>query len=66
MLHLLAILCPPAAVALLGKPSQCALNLFLTLLLYFPGLLHALHVVEQYRTQRRNELLMRLVSQYYS
>jgi uncharacterized membrane protein YqaE (UPF0057 family) len=61
---LLAILCPPAAVLLLGKPSQSAINLFLTLLLYFPGMLHALSVVNQYKTERRNETLMRVVSRY--
>ncbi len=66
MLLLLAILCPPAAVLLLGKPSQCAMSVFLTLLFYFPGMFHALHVVGQYRTTRRNEILMRLASRYYS
>jgi uncharacterized membrane protein YqaE (UPF0057 family) len=64
MLSLLAILCPPAAVLLLGKPSQTALNVALTLLLYVPGMLHALSVVSQYRTERRNETLMRLVALY--
>jgi uncharacterized membrane protein YqaE (UPF0057 family) len=64
MRTLLAILCPPAAVLLLGKPAQGAINCFLTLLLYFPGVLHALSVVSQYETERRNETLMRLVSWY--
>jgi uncharacterized membrane protein YqaE (UPF0057 family) len=66
MLCLLAVLCPPATVLLLGKPSQAAVNLGLTLLLYFPGLLHALYVVRQYKIQQRNEILTRLVSRYYS
>jgi uncharacterized membrane protein YqaE (UPF0057 family) len=66
MYHILAILCPPAAVLLLGKPSQTALNLGLTLLLYFPGVWHALSVVDQHKTQRRNDTLTRLVTRYYA
>ncbi len=62
MLTLLAFLCPPAAVLTIGKPSQGALNLGLTLLLYFPGLLHALAVIDQHKTELRNETLTRLVS----
>ncbi len=64
MLFLVAVLCPPAAVMFLGKPSQGAVNLGLTLMLYFPGLLHALSIVSQYKIQQRNETLMRLVSLY--
>ena len=66
MLFFLAVLCPPAAVLVLGKPSQGAINLGLTLLLYIPGLLHALSVVRRYKIQRRNETLMRLASLYYA
>jgi uncharacterized membrane protein YqaE (UPF0057 family) len=62
---LLAVLCPPAAVLLLGKPSQTVVNLGLTLLLYFPGLWHALSVVDRHKTRRRNETLVRLVTRYY-
>jgi len=60
----LAFVCPPAAVLLLGKPSQGAVNCLLTRMLYLPGLLHALSVVGQYETERRNETLMRLISRY--
>jgi uncharacterized membrane protein YqaE (UPF0057 family) len=66
MRTLLAVVCPPAAVLLLGKPYQGVINLALTLLLYVPGVLHALSVVSHYNTQRRNETLMRLVSLYDS
>jgi uncharacterized membrane protein YqaE (UPF0057 family) len=66
MLYLLAVLCPPAAVLFTGKPGQAAANVGLTLLLYFPGLAHALSVVGQYRVQRRNETLTRLVTTYYA
>ena len=62
MLYLLAVLCPPVAVMLAGKPSQVAVNLGLTLLFYFPGLLHALNLVNRHNIQQRNETLVRLVS----
>src|SRR5262245_14272235 len=43
MLSLLAILCPPLAVWVAERSgSRTATNVGLTLLLYFPGLIHAL------------------------
>ena len=45
MLYLVAVLLPPLAVLLAGKPFQAILNLVLTLLFYVPGLIHALFVV---------------------
>jgi uncharacterized membrane protein YqaE (UPF0057 family) len=61
MLTLLAILCPPLAVLLVGRPSQAAANVGLTLLLFVPGARHALAVVDQYETARRNATLLRLI-----
>jgi uncharacterized membrane protein YqaE (UPF0057 family) len=41
-MYLLAVLCPPFAVLCCGKPFQAVfVNLPLTLLFYFPGLIHA-------------------------
>jgi len=53
MLYLLAILLPPLAVLLTGRPLQAVLNLFLTLLFYFPGMLHAILVVSEYKADQR-------------
>lgn len=58
MRYLLAILVPPLAVLLCGKPVQAVLNLFLTLLLWFPGAIHALFVVSSYKADVRNEKLI--------
>ena len=55
MLYLLAILIPPLAVLLCGKPLQALLILFLTLLLWIPGMLHALFVVNAHYADQRNE-----------
>jgi uncharacterized membrane protein YqaE (UPF0057 family) len=55
MLYLLAIILPPVAVLMCGKPLQAVLNLVLTLLFYFPGLIHALFVVNSHLADQRNE-----------
>ena len=55
MLYLLAILIPPLAVLLCGKPLQALFNLVLTLLLWIPGMLHALFVVHGHYADKRNE-----------
>ncbi len=66
MLYLLAILCPPLAVLFCGKPFSAILNLFLSLLLYFPGLLHALLVVANYHADKRNKRLVYAISRLSS
>jgi len=62
MLSLVAIICPPLAVFLAEKSgSRTATNLGLTLLLYFPGLIHALGTVERRSVGRRYESVMRVL-----
>jgi uncharacterized membrane protein YqaE (UPF0057 family) len=53
MLYLLCILCPPLAVLFAGRPMQSLLNLLLTLFLYFPGLIHAILVVNEHKADKR-------------
>lgn len=48
MLYLLAILLPPVAVLAVGKPFQALINVGLTLLLWIPGVIHALLVVNNH------------------
>jgi len=62
MLYLLAILLPPVAVLLCGKPIQALLNLLLTVLGYFPGLIHAILVVNAYNADQRNDRLIRAMN----
>ena len=52
-MYLLAILFPPLAVLLTGKPIQAVLNLFLSLFFYFPGLIHAMSVVGASKADKR-------------
>lgn len=61
MRFVLAILLPPLAVLLCGKPFQAILNLLLTLLGWLPGVVHALFVVQNYfADQRTNRIVAEL------
>lgn len=54
MRYLFALIFPPLAVLLCGKPFQSVLNCGLTLCLYFPGALHALLVVSSHKADVRS------------
>lgn len=58
MMYLLAIVFPPAAVLLCGKPIQAVLNLLLTSLGCLPGMIHACLVVSSYHADQRNSKLI--------
>ncbi len=53
MLYLLALLLPPVAVLLTGRPFQALLNLVLTLLFWVPGVIHAVLVVNEHKANQR-------------
>ncbi|MBC8379030.1 MAG: YqaE/Pmp3 family membrane protein [Planctomycetes bacterium] len=53
MRYFLAILLPPLAVLLCGKPIQFILNIFLTLLGWIPGVIHAILVVNSHLADKR-------------
>jgi len=61
MLYLLAIILPPLAVFLCGKPVQGLLNIVLTLLFWVPGMIHALFVVSTHKADQRTERLIEAV-----
>lgn len=61
--HLLALLCPPLAVRAAGRSDQVALSVLLTLLLWIPGVVHALWVISvQESNARANHLVSALRS----
>ena len=53
MRYLFAILLPPLAVFLCGKPVQGIISIFLTLLFWIPGVIHALFVVHSHLADKR-------------
>ncbi len=56
-MYLIAIVCPPLAVLMCGKPFQAILCLFLSLV-WLPGAIHACMVVTAYKADQRNEKLV--------
>ena len=63
MLYLVAVLLPPLAVLLCGKPFQALINVVLTVLFYVPGLIHAIFVVHNHYADQRNARLIRAIEQ---
>jgi uncharacterized membrane protein YqaE (UPF0057 family) len=59
VLYLLAVLLPPLAVLLCGKPFQAVINLLLTLLLWVPGVIHAVLVVHNHYSDKRTDRIVR-------
>lgn len=61
MLYLLAILLPPVAVFLAGKPIQGLLNIVLTLMFWIPGVIHAILVVNSHLADKRADRIVKAV-----
>lgn len=60
MLYVIAILLPPLAVLLAGKPFQALLvSIPLTLLFWLPGIIHAWMVVSNHYADGRQKRLVR-------
>jgi uncharacterized membrane protein YqaE (UPF0057 family) len=59
MLYLLAILLPPLAVLLCGKPFQAILNILLTFAFWVPGVIHAMLVVSSHHADQRNDRVVK-------
>lgn len=58
MRYFLAIILPPLAVLLCGKPVQFILNIFLTLLGWIPGIIHAILVVNNHLADKRTNKIV--------
>lgn len=58
MRYFLAIILPPLAVFLCAKPIQALLNLFLTILGWIPGVIHALFVVHSHLQDKRTDKII--------
>ena len=53
MMSMLAVVCPPLAVLATGSRSQALKNTALTMLLFVPGVIHALGIVERRSVERQ-------------
>lgn len=61
MRYLFAIILPPVAVLLCGKPVQFIFNIFLTLLFWIPGVIHAILVVNSHLADKRTDKIVKAV-----
>jgi len=59
--YFLAIICPPLAVFLCGKPIQAILALFLWFLFWIPGSIYALIVVGSHKADQRTKKMIKAV-----
>jgi uncharacterized membrane protein YqaE (UPF0057 family) len=55
MIYFLAIVFPPIAVLIKGKPISALFNFFLTLLGYIPGVIHAFFVINAAESEKRHK-----------
>ena len=58
MRYLIAILLPPLAVFLCGKPMIGVLNIILTLCFWIPGVVHALFVVHNHLNEKQTQKIV--------
>ncbi|MBL6691369.1 MAG: YqaE/Pmp3 family membrane protein [Pseudomonadales bacterium] len=63
MRYLLAILLPPLAVFLCGKPVQGIISIFLTLMFWIPGVIHALFVVHSHLEDKRTDRIVKAIEE---
>ena len=61
MLYLLALLLPPVAVFICGKPVQGLINIVLCLFLWVPGIIHALFVVHNHHEDKRTDKIVKAI-----
>jgi uncharacterized membrane protein YqaE (UPF0057 family) len=61
MRYILAIFLPPVAVFLCGKPIQGIISIFLTLLFWIPGVIHALFVVHNHLADKRTDRIVNAI-----
>ena len=55
---ILAIILPPVAVLLCGKPIQALINILLTVCFWIPGVIHAFMVVGSRNADKRTDRLI--------
>ncbi len=60
MKTILALICPPLAVVLTGRPLTAVLTLALTLLFWVPGMIHAMLIVSHDFKEERDGAVLPL------
>ncbi len=63
---LLAIVLPPLAVLLCGKPFQALISIPLTACFWIPGVIHALMIVNARAADQRNKALINAINRRHN
>lgn len=63
MRYILAILIPPLAVFLCGKPIQALINIVLWICGILPGIIHALFVVHSHLADKRTDRIVKAINE---
>ena len=58
MRYFLAIVLPPLAVLLCGRPLQAVLNIVLCIFGWIPGVIHAMLVVSEHNADKRADRIV--------
>jgi uncharacterized membrane protein YqaE (UPF0057 family) len=61
--YLIAVILPPLAVFLCGKPFQAIISILLTLCLWVPGVIHALLVVHAHLADVRTDKIVSAIKE---
>jgi uncharacterized membrane protein YqaE (UPF0057 family) len=61
MVYFLAIICPPLAVLIKGKPISALINLFLCFLFWIPGVIHAFAIINSADADKRNNKMIKAI-----
>jgi uncharacterized membrane protein YqaE (UPF0057 family) len=64
-MYLIALLLPPLAVLMAGKPVQAGLNCLLTICLWVPGVIHAFAVVSERKAEIRQKRMLKGMSKLH-
>jgi uncharacterized membrane protein YqaE (UPF0057 family) len=64
-MYLVAILFPPVAVIMCNKPIQAILCVILCFFFWFPGVIHAIMVVAEFKANERNNHLINALGPHY-
>lgn len=60
-MYLLAVVLPPLAVLLCGKPIQALLNIVLTICFWIPGMIHAICIVSNRAANKRHREMVNVL-----
>lgn len=63
MMYLLAIILPPLAILLKGKPFQALFNILLTICFWIPGVIHAWIVINGANADARMKKQAQLIAE---